>query len=43
MTYAGFFQNTRRKEQVPYAYQCRLAGGEAARLLPPRSKERDPA
>lgn len=30
MTYAGFFQNARRAEQVPYAYQCRIAGGADA-------------
>ena len=30
MTYAEFFQAARGDEQAPYAYQCRLAGGEAA-------------
>lgn len=30
MTYAEFFQAARGDQQAPYAYQCRLAGGEAA-------------
>ncbi len=30
MTYYHFFKATRGDHQAPYAYQCRLAGGEAA-------------
>ena len=30
MTYDEFFRASRSDGQVPYAYQCRLAGGEAA-------------
>ncbi|MFM7101582.1 MAG: hypothetical protein ACKO3N_10465, partial [Verrucomicrobiota bacterium] len=30
MTYLEFFQAARGNPQPPYAYQCRLAGGEAA-------------
>lgn len=30
MTYAEFFQAARGDKQVPYAYQCRLAGGDTA-------------
>lgn len=30
MTYAEFFQAARGDQQAPYAYQCRLAGGDVA-------------